>query len=227
MPTSKVVVELSACGMTPDSSSTLLSEQVTSHKFPAPTCFSNLRRFQCQTVCQAVLDAQKHCKRDASCTCSAVLPEILQSCIQCSVDRVSQDRLPELLSLIPPRLRGVFNVIPLIWRRRLTFIISAYADVCNQPLPEQQLAIFQNATTYTEAREASSPSSEPALTKREVDNSRCLFGLPEVVEMHYQWTQLAQSTGLQGLQPWPVFFFVLVAALCYAESRRSKRAGKA
>jgi hypothetical protein len=44
--------------------------------------------------------------------------------------------------------------------------------------------------------------------------------------MHYQWTQLAQSTGLQGLQPWPVFFFVFVAALCYAESRRSKRAGK-
>ncbi|KAF9783946.1 hypothetical protein BJ322DRAFT_1021705 [Thelephora terrestris] len=188
MPTSKVVVELSACGMTQESSSTLLSEQ-------------------CQTVCQAVLDAQKHCKRDASCTCSAVLPDILQSCIQCSVDQVSQDRLPELLSLIPPRLR-------------------AYADICNQPLPEQQLAIFQNATAYTEAREASSSTPEPALTKREVDNSRCLFGLPEVVEMHYQWTQLAQSTGLQGLQPWPVFFFVFVAALCYAESRRSKRAGK-
>jgi len=107
-------------------------------------------------------------------------------------------------------------------------IFSAYADLCNQPIPEQQLAIFQNATTYTDAREASSSTSEPAaLTKREVDNSHCLFGLPEVVEMRYQWTQIAQSTGLQGLQPWPVIFFVFVAGLCYAENRRSKRAGKA
>jgi len=185
MPTSKVVVELSACGMTPESTSTLLSQQ-------------------CQAVCQTVVDAQKHCKRDASCTCSAVLPDILQSCIQCSVDQVSQDRLPDVLSLIPPRLR-------------------AYADVCNQPIPEQQLAIFRNATTYTDAREATSSTSEPALAKREVDNTHCLFGLPEVVEIRYQWTQLAQST---GLQPWPVLFFVFVAGLCYAENRRSKRASK-
>jgi hypothetical protein len=105
----------------------------------------------------------------------------------------------------------------------LTFVSSAYADVCNQPIPEQQLSIFQNATTYTDAREA---SSEPALTKREVDNSRCLFGLPEVVEMRYQWTQLAHSTGLQELQPWPVALFVFVAVLCYAENRRSRRASK-
>jgi hypothetical protein len=101
---------------------------------------------------------------------------------------------------------------------------SAYADVCNQPIPEQQLAIFQNATTYTYAREASSSTPEPALTKREVDNTRCLFGLPEVVEIRYQWTQIAQSA---GLKPWPVVLFVLVAGLCYAENRRSKRAVKA
>jgi len=189
MPTSKVVVELSACGMTPETSSTLLPQQ-------------------CQSLCQAVVDAQQHCKRDASCTCSAVLPDTLQSCIQCSIDGVSQDHLPEVLSLIPSRLR-------------------AYADICNQPIPEQQLSIFQNATTYAGARGASSSTPEPAFTKREVDNSHCLFGLPEVVEMHYQWTQFAQSTGLQGLQPWPVILFVLIAGLCYAENRRSKRAGKA
>lgn len=113
------------------------------------------------------------------------------------------------------------------YRSKLTLIYLAYADVCNQPIPEQQLSIFKNATTYSDAREASSPTSEPALTKREVDNSHCLFGLPEVVEMRYQWTQFAQSTGLQGLQPWPVVVFVFVACLCYAENRRSKRAGKA
>ena len=106
----------------------------------------------------------------------------------------------------------------------LTLIYLAYADVCNQPIAEQQLSIFQNATTYADAREASSSASEPALAKREVDNSHCLFGLPEVVEMRYQWTQLAQST---GLQPWPVILFVFVACLCYAQNRRSKRAGKA
>lgn len=106
-------------------------------------------------------------------------------------------------------------------------IFAAYADVCNRPIPEQQLAIFQNATTYNDAREASPFTSEPVLTKREVDNSRCLFGLPEVVEMRYQWTQFAQSTGLQGLQPWPAALFVFVAGLCYVENRRSKRAGKA
>ena len=110
---------------------------------------------------------------------------------------------------------------------KLTLVFSAYADLCNQPIPEQQLAIFRNATTYADAREASSTTPEPALTKREVDNSHCLFGLPEVVEMRYQWTQIAQSTGLHGLQPWPVILFVLVAGLCYAENRRSKRAGKA
>ena len=113
-----------------------------------------------------------------------------------------------------------------ICHRRLTLIYSAYADACNQPIPEQQLSIFQNVTTYTDAREASSSTPEPALTKREVDNSHCLFGLPEVVEMSYQWTQFVQSTGLQGLQPWPVALFVFVAGLCYAENRRSKRAGK-
>jgi hypothetical protein len=86
--------------------------------------------------------------------------------------------------------------------------------------------MFQNTTTYNDAREASSSPSEPALTKREADNSHCLFGLPEVVEMRYQWTELAQTTGLQGLHPWPAFLFVLVAAVCYAENRRSKRAGK-
>jgi len=106
----------------------------------------------------------------------------------------------------------------------LTSISPAYADVCNQPITEQQLDVFQNATTYTYAREASSSTSEPALTKREADNSRCLFGLPEVVEMRYQWTEFAQSS---GLQPWPVVLFVLVAGLCYAENRRSKRASKA
>jgi len=106
----------------------------------------------------------------------------------------------------------------------LTPISSAYADLCNQPIPEQQLDIFQNATTYTYAREASSSTSEPPLAKREADNSRCLFGLPEVVEMRYQWNEFAQST---GLQPWPVVLFVLVAGLCYAENRRSKRASKA
>ena len=106
---------------------------------------------------------------------------------------------------------------------RLTPFSPAYADVCSKPIPEHQLDIFQNATTYTYAREAS-PSTEPELTKREVDNSRCLFGLPEVVEMRYQWTEFAQST---GLQPWPVVLFVLVAGLCFAENRRSKRAGKA
>ncbi|KAF9645201.1 hypothetical protein BDM02DRAFT_3271889 [Thelephora ganbajun] len=189
MPTSKVVVELSACGMTPESSDIVLSQQ-------------------CQTVCQAVIDAQQHCKRDAPCTCSTVLPDILQTCIQCSVDQIPQDRLPEILSLIPPRLR-------------------AYADVCNQPIPDQQLAIFRNVTTYAYAREASSSTSEPTLAKREVDNTHCLFGLPEVVEMRYQWSQFSQSTGLQGLQPWPVILFVFVAGLCYAENRRSKRAGKA
>jgi len=106
----------------------------------------------------------------------------------------------------------------------LISISSAYADVCNQPITEQQLGIFQNATTYTYAREASSSTPEVALEKREVDNSRCLFGLPEVVEMRYQWTEFAQSS---GLQPWPVVLFVLVAGLCYAENRRSKRANKA
>ena len=106
---------------------------------------------------------------------------------------------------------------------RLTSLL-AYADACNQPIPERQLSIFQNATTYTYAREASSSDSEPALTKREVDNSRCLFGLPEVVEMRYQWTQFAQST---GLQPWPVILFILVAVLCFVENRRTKQAGKA
>jgi len=186
MPTSKVVVELSSCGMTPESSNTLLSQK-------------------CQAVCRVVVDAQNHCERDASCICSAVLPDTLQSCIQCSVDQVSQDLLPEVLSLIPPRLR-------------------AYADACNQPIPEQQLAIFQNATTYTHARDVSSSASEPALAKREVDNTHCLFGLPEVVEMRYQWTQLAHSTSLQS---WPFGLFVLVAGLCYAENRRSKRASKA
>lgn len=111
--------------------------------------------------------------------------------------------------------------------RRLTLFSSAYADVCNQPIPEQQLAIFQNATAYISAREASPSTPEPVLVKREVDNTHCLFGLPEVVEMRYQWTQIAQSTGLEGLQPWPVILFVFVAGLCYAENRRSKRAGKA
>ena len=108
--------------------------------------------------------------------------------------------------------------------RELTSVSPAYADVCNRPIPEQQLAIFQNATTYADAREASPSTSEPELTKREVDNTRCLFGLPEVVEMRYQWTQLAQST---GVQPWPVALFILVAGLCYAENRRSKRTNKA
>ena len=42
--------------------------------------------------------------------------------------------------------------------------------------------------------------------------------------MRYQWTQLAQST---GVQPWPVALFILVAGLCYAENRRSKRTNKA
>ena len=112
MPTSKVIVELSACGMGPESSHTLLSQQVS---FPWNLLHQlyQSRCSQCQTVCQAVVDAQKHCKRDASCTCSAVLPEILQLCIQCSVDQVSQDRLPEVLSLIPPRLRGMFVRISL------------------------------------------------------------------------------------------------------------------
>ena len=104
---------------------------------------------------------------------------------------------------------------------------SAYADACSQPIPEQSLSVFHNSTTYAEAREASRSTPEPALAKREADNSRCLFGLPEVVEMRYQWTQIAQSAGLQGLRPWAVFLFVLVAVLCYAENRRSKRAGKA
>ena len=171
-----------------------------------------------------MVDAQKHCKRDASCTCSAVLPEILQSCIQCSVDQVPRDRLPEVLSLIPSRLRGASVCVSSRLARKPTFISSAYASICNQPIPEQQLAIFQNATTYAYAREASSSASEPTLEKREVDNSRCLFGLPEVVEMRYQWTEFAQSA---GLQPWPVVLFVLVAGLCYAENRRSKQAGKA
>ena len=111
-----------------------------------------------------------------------------------------------------------------VCHRELTSISSAYADVCNQPIPEQQLAIFQNATTYTYAREASLSTPEPGFRKREVDNTRCLFGLPEIVEMRYQWTEFAQSA---GLQPWPVVLFVLVAGLCYAENRRSKRANKA
>jgi len=105
--------------------------------------------------------------------------------------------------------------------------LQAYADACSQPIPEQNLSVFHNATTYAKAREASRSTPEPALAKREADNSRCLFGLPEVVEMRYQWTQIAQSAGLQGLRPWAVFLFVLVAVLCYAENRRSKRAGKA
>ena len=73
-----------------------------------PPCLNRSSQFvpQCQSVCQAVLEAQSQCERDAACTCSAVLPEILQTCIQCSVDQVSQDRLPEVLSVIPPRLRG-------------------------------------------------------------------------------------------------------------------------
>ena len=122
----------------------------------------------------------------------------------------------------------VSSPVPLLTHhRRLTSIYLAYADVCNQPIPEQQLSIFQNITTYTDARGASSSTPEPALTKREADNGRCLFGLPEVVEMRYQWTQFAQSTGLQGLQPWPAILFVFVAGLCYAENRRSKCAGKA
>jgi hypothetical protein len=103
---------------------------------------------------------------------------------------------------------------------------SAYADVCNQPITDQQLAIFQNVSTYTGARDASS-AADSTLTKREIDNTRCLFGLPEVVEMRYQWTQFAQSTGLPGLQPWPALLFVFVAGLCYAENRRSRRANKA
>lgn len=105
-------------------------------------------------------------------------------------------------------------------------ISPAYAEVCNQPIPEQQLAIFHNATAYTHAREVSSSTPEPAFAKREVDNTHCLFGLPEVVEMRYQWTQFAQSTGLQGLQPWPIVCFVFVAGLCYAENRRSRRTNK-
>ena len=106
-----------------------------------------------------------------------------------------------------------------VWYRNLTFIAPAYTDVCDQPIPEQQLATFQNATTYT--REASSPTSEPTLTEREADNTRCLFGLHEVAEIRYQLMQFTRTTGLQGLRQRPVILFI-----CVAENRRSKRPGK-
>jgi hypothetical protein len=112
MPTSTVVVELSACGMSPELSDTLLSQQVSLPRNLLHKVYQS-RGSQCQAVCQAVVDAQKNCKRDASCICSAVLPDILQSCIQCSVDQISQDHLLEVLSLIPSRLRGTFARISL------------------------------------------------------------------------------------------------------------------
>jgi len=87
--------------------------------------------------------------------------------------------------------------------RNLTFIAPAYTDVCDQPIPEQQLATFQDATAHT--REASSPTSEPALTECEADNTRCLFGLRDVAEIRYQWMQFTRTTGLQpGLRQRPV-----------------------
>ena len=44
-------------------------------------------------------------------------------------------------------------------------------------------SVFQNFTNHADAREASSSTSEPALTKRGVDDSHCLSGLLEIVEM--------------------------------------------
>jgi len=66
----------------------------------------------------------------------------------------------------------VFSNLPL--RRRL------------QPTTSQATARYLPETTiYIYALEAS-PSAEPASTKREVDNTHCLFGLPEVVGVGYQ-----------------------------------------
>lgn len=65
----------------------------------------------------------------------------------------------------------------------------------------------------------------PAVSKREMADFRCLFGLPEVVEMGSHWTQLSQATGIVG--PWPAFLFVVVALLCFAENKRTKVTSKA
>jgi hypothetical protein len=113
MPTSKVVVELSACGMSPESSHTLLSQQVS---FP-PWILSADRTNREVPSAKRPARQSSMLKNTASAmrrvSVQLCLPDILQSCIQCSVDQVDQDRLPEVLSLIPPRLRGMLARISL------------------------------------------------------------------------------------------------------------------
>jgi hypothetical protein len=59
-------------------------------------------------------------------------------------------------------------------------------------------------------------------SKRELDDIRCVFGLPEVVGS--RWPNFSQAT---RSGPWPVLFFIAIAVLCYAENRRSKAKSKA
>jgi len=186
-PTSKFIVELSACGMSSDNVESMLPHQ-------------------CHTICQMVVDAQKECEREARCTCSKVSPSALESCIQCSIDEATGDHLFESVALMPSRMK-------------------AYSDVCGHTVTQRDMSVFSANQSSSSSEETDPTSSEDkeGLSKRELNNARCLFGLPEVVEMRSHWGDLVSENSVGS---WPVLGFFIVAGLCYAENRRSKVSSK-
>ncbi|OSX56676.1 hypothetical protein POSPLADRAFT_1041918 [Postia placenta MAD-698-R-SB12] len=107
---------------------------------------------QCVAVCRPVHDA-RDCNLTAACTCTVAPPAAVQACLQCLLDANTGYYPHEVAFMVPSSL-------------------SAYSELCGTA------PISREATVNLS--HSSADTNSTAVLKREVSDTHCIYGLPQV-----------------------------------------------
>lgn len=142
------------------------------------SCRSELIAEECASSCYSIQLAQK-CNRGIACTCSAAQPSMVQFCMQCLYGETFQTMADDTRSLVSSRL-------------------DVYSHLCTgNPL----IGGSPVAANDTAAR------TGPRIRSRELTDSGCIYGLPDIAK-----TSPFTVIGLQS-PLWPILAFITAGVL--------------